>query len=123
MYWLDIKDAPREDGVLVDLYSPTRGRLVNCTYDMESKLWRRVRDWGEASDGVWVMDPTHYMPLPGRPLPADIKKRLLSWYAREEDAQMWWATPQKLLDNRRPCFASNNDVVRLLDQMDQGVHL
>lgn len=58
--WRDISTAPK-DGTYIDLW--WRGqRVVNCSW------WEVGQCWIRRADTVNYIDPSHWMPIPGRPL-------------------------------------------------------
>jgi hypothetical protein len=68
--WQPIETAPR-DGTPVDLWSTSRGRLINCVFSRAQKPpgWFWIDDWetGPVKHTQRVMDATHWMYPPEPP--------------------------------------------------------
>lgn len=64
--WQPIETAPK-DGAFVDLWSASRGRLVNCKWVTVS--YTHDTPWGWVSSTVGrITDATHWQPLPSPPI-------------------------------------------------------
>lgn len=57
-----------------------------------------------------------------REIPSAIKARLLEYYS-EEEAQLWWVSPQPLLNNQRACDLPDDESLRVLDLLDSEAYL
>ena len=63
--WQDISTAPK-DGTKIDLWHPTRGRLVDAFWNKRTYVLYEPWGWGNASWGR-ITGATHWRPLPQEP--------------------------------------------------------
>lgn len=56
---LPIESAPK-DGTVIDIFSPSSGRLTDCNFDPIFNVWKNI----QGSEVYICDDATHWLPIP-----------------------------------------------------------
>lgn len=59
-----------------------------------------------------------------RPIPPDIYRNIAEWYGHKgKNISKWWPSPQPMLDGRRTCDCSDDEIRRMVTQLNDGAYL